>query len=156
MLSLWAMSLGWEIISYMRSKCFIQRCKTVIFWNESAFTFPTQFLRRNSRGNLHCIWTIILVGVILCDKRIYYWKRGLPYTLKSPNKQLMHTFLHFFVSLQSRFYTLALIFVFDMNIYSSSLSLFKIGPVVSLLPATNRQLSLRCLSRYVGFALLLF
>jgi hypothetical protein len=37
----------------------------------------------------------------------------------------MHTFLHFIVSLQSRFYTLALIFVFDVNIYSSSLRLFK-------------------------------
>ena len=38
-------------------------------------------------------------------------------------KKLMHTFLHFVVSLQSRFYTLhmALIFVFDVNIYSSSL-----------------------------------
>ena len=32
----------------------------------------------------------------------------------------MHTFLHFVVSLQSRFYTLALIFVFDVNIYSSN------------------------------------
>jgi hypothetical protein len=44
----------------------------------------------------------------------------------------MHTFLHFVVSLQSRFYTLALIFVFDVNIYSSSLRLFKSDPVVSL------------------------
>ena len=32
----------------------------------------------------------------------------------------MHTFLHFVVSLQSRFYTLALVFIFDMNIYSPS------------------------------------
>jgi hypothetical protein len=84
----------------------------------------------------HCIWTIISVGVILCDKRILL-ERGLPYTLKSPNKQLIHTFLHFVVSLQSRFYTLALVFVFDMNIYSSSLRLFTIHPVVSLLLATN-------------------
>ena len=51
----------------------------------------------------------------------------------------MHTFLHFVVSLQSRFYTLGLVFVFDMNIYSPSLRLFKIHPVVSLLLATNRQ-----------------
>ena len=51
----------------------------------------------------------------------------------------MHTFLHFVVSLQSRFYTLALVFVFDMNIYSPSLRLFKIDPVVSFLLATNRQ-----------------
>jgi hypothetical protein len=74
----------------------------------------------------HCIWswTIISVGVILWDKPI------LLDTLKSPNKQLMHTFLHFVVSLQSRFYTLAMIFVFDVNIYSSSLRLFKIDPVV--------------------------
>jgi hypothetical protein len=52
MLSLLAMSLGWEIIPYMRSKCFIQRCKTVMLCNGSAFIFPTQFSRRNSRGNL--------------------------------------------------------------------------------------------------------
>ena len=150
----------------MRSKCFIQRCKTVILWNGSASPFPTQFLRCNSRGNFHfnyhCILTIISVGVILCNKRILL-ERGLPYTLKSPNKQLMHTFLHFVVSLQSRFYTLALVFVFDMNIYSYSLRLFKIDPVVSLLLATNPQyftlaLSLpsRCLCHHVGFALLLF
>ena len=93
----------------------------------------------------HCIWTIISVGVILCDKRILL-ERGLPYTLKSPNKQLMHIFLHFVVSLQSRFYTLALIFVFDVNIYSSSLRLFKIDPVVSVLPATNRQYFILALS----------
>jgi hypothetical protein len=86
----------------------------------------------------HCIWTIISVGVILCDKRILL-ERGLPYTLKSPIKQVMHTFLHFIVSLQSRFYTLTLVFVFDMNIYSPSLRLFKIHPVVSFLLATNRQ-----------------
>jgi hypothetical protein len=42
----------------------------------------------------------------------------------------MHTFLHFAVSLQSRFYTLALIFVFDVNINYSSLRLFKSDPVV--------------------------
>ncbi len=44
----------------------------------------------------------------------------------------MHTFLHFVVSLQSIFYTLGLIFFFDVNIYSHSLRLFKIDPVVSL------------------------
>jgi hypothetical protein len=93
----------------------------------------------------HCIWTIISVGVILCHKRILL-ERGLPYTLKSPNKQLMHTFLHFVVSLQSRFYTLALVFVFDVNIYSSSLRLFKIDPVVSLLPATHWQYFILVLS----------
>jgi hypothetical protein len=51
----------------------------------------------------------------------------------------MHTFSHFVVSLQSRFYTLALIFVFDVNMYSSSLRLFKSDPVESPLPATHRQ-----------------
>jgi hypothetical protein len=55
----------------------------------------------------HCIYLLLLsiisVGVILCDKRMLL-EKGLPYTLKSPNKQLMHTFLHFVVSLQSRFY----------------------------------------------------
>ena len=51
----------------------------------------------------------------------------------------MHTFFHFVVSLQSIFYTLGLIFVFDVNIYSHSLRLFKIDPVVSLLAATIRQ-----------------
>jgi hypothetical protein len=75
-------------------------------------------------------------------------ERGLrpSYALKSPNKQLMHTFLHFVVRLQSRFYTLALIFVFDLNIYSSSLRLFKIDPVISLLAATNRQYFILVLS----------
>jgi hypothetical protein len=34
---------------------------------------------------------------------------------------------------------LGLIFVFDVNIYSYSLRLFKIDPVVSVVPATNRQ-----------------
>jgi hypothetical protein len=71
----------------------------------------------------------------------------------------MHTFLHFVVSLQSIFYTLGLIFVFDVNIYSYSLRLFRIDPVVSLLPATIRQyfilalsLPLRCMaSRYFCF-----
>jgi hypothetical protein len=52
MLSRWAISFGWEIIPYMPSNCFIERCKTVILWNGSALPFPTQFLRCNSRGNL--------------------------------------------------------------------------------------------------------
>jgi hypothetical protein len=93
----------------------------------------------------HCIWTITTVCVILCDKRILL-ERGLLYTSKSSNKQLMHTFLHFVVSLQSIFYTLGLIFVFDVNIYSYSLRLFKIDPVVSLLPATIRQYFILALS----------
>jgi hypothetical protein len=58
----------------------------------------------------------------------------------------MHTFLHFVVSLHCRFYTLALIFVFDVNIYSSSLRLFKSDPTVILLPATNRQYFILALS----------
>ena len=58
----------------------------------------------------------------------------------------MHTFLHFVVSLQSIFYTLGLIFVFDVNIYSHSLRLFKIDPVVSLLAAIIRQYFILALS----------
>ena len=58
--------------SYMRSKCFIQRCKTVIF---------------------EILYQLVLFCAIS--------ERGLPYTLKSPNKQLMHTFLHFVVSLHT-------------------------------------------------------
>ena len=50
------------------------------------------------------------------------------------------------LSLQSRFYTLALIFVFDVNIYSSSSRLFKSDPIVSLLPATHRQYLILVLS----------
>jgi hypothetical protein len=41
---------------------------------------------------------------------------------------------------------LKLTFVFDVNIYSSSLRLFKIDPVVSVLPATNRQYFILALS----------
>jgi hypothetical protein len=58
----------------------------------------------------------------------------------------MHTFLHFVVSLHSIFYTLGLIFVFDVNIYSYSLRLFKIDPVVSVLAATIRQYFILALS----------
>ena len=59
----------------------------------------------------------------------------------------MNTFLHFVVSLQSIFYTLGLIFVFDVNIYSYSLlRLFKIDPVVSLLLAAIRQYFILALS----------
>jgi hypothetical protein len=57
----------------------------------------------------------------MCDKRLLL-ERGLRaaiYVEITINKQLMHTFLlNFVVSLQSRFYTLALIFVFDVNLYS--------------------------------------
>jgi hypothetical protein len=42
-------------------------------------------------------------------------------------------------SLQSIFYTVGRNVVFDVNIYSYSLRLFNIDPVVSVLPATNRQ-----------------
>ena len=80
------------------------------------------------------------------------------YTLKSPNIRLIHIFLPFVVSLQSRLYTLALIFVFDLDIYSSRLRLFKIYPLVSYLPATASTLShvsavfpAKLTSRYVCF-----
>ena len=58
----------------------------------------------------------------------------------------MYTFLHFIVSLQSILYTLGLIFVFDVTIYSYNLRLFKIDPVVSVPPATNRQYFILVLS----------
>ena len=99
----------------------------------------------------------ITISVILCKKQIIL-ERGFPYTLKSPNKQLMHTFLHFVICLQNRFYTLAPISVFNVDIYSSSLRLFKIDLVVSLLPATLRQcfilmlsLPFTLVSRYICF-----
>ena len=41
--------------------------------------------------------------------------------LKSPNKQLVHTFLHFVICLQSISYTLAPISVSYVDIYSTSL-----------------------------------
>ena len=50
------------------------------------------------------------------------------------------------ISLQSRFCTYAPISVFHVDIYSSSLRLFKIDRVVSLLPATGRQYSILVLS----------
>ena len=81
---------------------------------------------------------ITLVGVILCDKRILL-ERELPYTLKSANKQLTHAFLHFVASLQRRFYTLTPISVLYVNIYSSSLRLFKTDLLVSRLSATHGQ-----------------
>ena len=84
----------------------------------------------------HCMWTITLVGVILCDKRILL-ERELPYTLKSANKQLTHTFLHFVASLQRRFYILAPISVLYLNIYSSRLRLCKTDLLVSLSSISN-------------------
>jgi hypothetical protein len=114
----------------------------------SAFKFPTHFVRRNSRGNLslHLNHYISNQLVLFCAISEYSSERGLSYTLKSPNKQLMHTFLHFVVSLQSRLYTLELTFVFDVKIYSSSLRLFESDPVESLLPATHRQYFIFALS----------
>ena len=76
--------------------------------------------------------------MLFCAISKYYW-RDDPYTLKSPNKKLTHTFVQFVKRLQSRFYTLALISKSYVNIYCSSLRVFKIDLVVSLLSATNRQ-----------------
>ena len=73
MSSLWAMSLGCEIIPDMQSKCIIQLCKTVSVCNGSPLEFSTQLLRRNSRDNLS-LNVIISVGVILCDKQILLQK----------------------------------------------------------------------------------
>ena len=134
----------------MRSECFIQRYKTVIYiCNGSALKFPTRFPRHNSRLTYHCILTITSVGVILCNKRILL-ERGRPASIYVEiikySKQLMHTFLHFVVCLQNIFYTLGLIFVFDVNIYSHSLRFFKIDPVENLLAAAIRQYFILALS----------
>ena len=72
--------------------------------------------------------------------------RGLLYTFRSSNKQLNHRFLHFVVSLQSKFYTLAPTFVFDVNIYFSSSKLLTIDPSLSLLQAIHRQYLILALS----------
>ena len=74
------------------------------------------------------------------------FERGLLYTFRSSNKQLNHRFLHFVVSLQSKFYTLAPTFVFDVNIYFSSSRLLTIDPSLSLLQAIHRQYLILALS----------
>ena len=121
------------IILYMQSKCVIQRCKSYVM---SLFKFPTQFLRRNSRGNLSL--HLNSVSVILYNKQTLF-ERGLLYTFRSSNKQLNHRFLYFVVSLQSKFYTLAPTFVFDVNIYPSSSRLLTTDLSFSFLQAIHRQ-----------------
>ena len=67
--------------------------------------------------------------------------------VKTPNKKLTRThFVHFVISLKSRFYTLTPISVFCVDIFSSRLRLFKIDLAVSLRPATNRQYFILVLS----------
>ena len=132
----------------MQSKCIIQRCKTPILCHESAFKFPTQFLRRNSRGNLSLHLNYHISWCYSVQYKRTSFERGLLYTFRSSNKQLNHSFLHFVASLQSKFYTSAPTFVFDVNIYFSSSRLLPIDPSLSLLQALHRQ--------YVGVALLLF
>ena len=86
-------------------------------------------------------------------------ERGLPHTLKSPIKKLTSTFVHFVISLQSRLYTLAPISVFYVDIYSSSLGLFKIDLVVGLNSISNPStifyfsavLAVTLASRYICF-----
>ena len=69
-----------------------------------------------------------------------------PIYVESANKQLTHAFLHFVASLQRRFYTLGPISVLYVNIYSSSLRLFKTDLLVSLLSATHGQCLILVLS----------
>ena len=64
----------------------------------------------------------------------------------------MYTFLHFVVSLQSILYTLGLIFVFDVTIYSYNLRLFKIDPVVSVQPARQQPIDVTIFHFSVVFA----
>ena len=116
----------------MQSKCSIQRCKTPILCNGSVFKFPTKVLRRNSRGNLLTAFKLShSVGVILHNKRTSF-ERGLLYRFRSLCEQLYRRFLHFIVSLQSKFYSLAPTFVFDVNIYFSSSRLLTIDPYLSI------------------------
>ena len=58
----------------------------------------------------------------------------------------MHTFPHFVVRLKNIFCILALIFVFDVNIYYISLRLFKIDSVINLLTANHGQYVILVLS----------
>ena len=58
----------------------------------------------------------------------------------------LHRFLHFVASLQSKFYTLAPNFVFDVNIYFSSSRLLTIDPSLRLLQAIHRQYLILALS----------
>ena len=147
MSSHWSMSLDWEINCLHATKMYhtmVQNCN--LMSRGKHLNFQHSFWSVIQEVTNHCMWTITLVGVILCDKRILL-ERELPYTLKSANKQLTHAFLHFVASLQRRFYTLGPISVLYVNIYSSSLRLFKTDLLVSLLSATHGQclISVLCL-----------
>jgi hypothetical protein len=61
----------------------------VFLCNGQNLNFQHSFWDVIQEVTYHRIWTIISIGVILCDKQILL-ERGFPYTLKSPNKQLMH------------------------------------------------------------------
>ena len=58
----------------------------------------------------------------------------------------MHTFPNFVVRLKNIFCILALIFVFDVNIYYTSSRLFKIDSVINLLTANHGQYVILVLS----------
>ena len=63
----------------MQSKCIIQRCKTPVLCYWSVIKFPTQFLRRNSRGNLIIISFKLLHVyqlVLFCTISKHYWKKS--------------------------------------------------------------------------------
>ena len=96
------------------------------------------------------MWTITLVGVILCDKGILL-ERELSYTLKSANKQLTHAFLHFVASLQRKFYTLAPISVLYVNIYPPSLRLFKTDSNPWTMFNFSDVFAVKLASRYICF-----
>ena len=140
------MSSHWSsYVSGLRSNCLhatkmyyttVQNCN--LMSRGKHLNFQHSFRGVIQKVTNHCMWTITLVGVILCDNRILL-ERKLPYTLKSANKQLTHAFLHFVASLQRRFYTLGPISVLYVNIYSFSLRLFKTDLLVSLLSATHGQ-----------------
>ena len=131
----------------MQSKCIIQPCKTLILCNGSVFKVPTQFLRRNSRGNLslhlnyHISWSYSVQYI-----SEHHLKEGFYIRLDHQINSIIFRFLHFVVSLQSKFYSLAPTFVFDVNIYFSSSRLLTIDPSLSLLQAIHRQYLILALS----------
>ena len=101
----------------------------------------TQFLRRSSRGNFIIIAFELLHQLVLVCEISEYNLKGLPYTLKSPNKQFTHSLSSSgkFTEQILYFKIIAPISVFYVKISSSSLRLFTIDPFVSFLPATHQQ-----------------
>ena len=76
----------------MQSKCIMQRCKTPILCNGSVFKFPTQFLRRNSRGNLSLHLNYHISWVLFCTISEHHLKEGFYIRLDHQINSLMTDF----------------------------------------------------------------